>query len=365
MWPVSGPPVLWTKEVGSGFSGPVVAGGSLILFHRLGDQEVVERLEATTGKERWKTSYPTAYVDDYGKGNGPRATPLVAEGRIYTLGAEGSLHCLDLDSGKVLWKHSLLEEYQAPKNFFGVGTSPLLERDLLLINVGGPGAGIVAFARDTGKQVWKATEELASYSSPVAATIHGTRHVFFLTREGLVSVDPASGKVHFSKRWRARSFASVNAATPVVVDDHLFLSASYSTGAAWLRVKDDDCTEEWKGDNILSNHYDTSIYDKGLLYGLDGRQETGVRLRCVEAATGKVRWSRDRFGCTSLILAEGNLIGLTEDGDLVLVEATPEANREKARAQVLGKGCRAPLALANGLLYGRDEKKLACWNLKK
>jgi outer membrane protein assembly factor BamB len=364
-WPAKGPPVVWEREVGTGFSGPVVAGQALILFHRVGDQEVVECLDATTGKERWKTPYPTAYVDDYGKGNGPRSTPLIADQRVYTLGAEGRLHCLDLNSGKIVWKRSLLEEYQSPKNFFGVGTSPLVEGDLLVINVGGPEAGIVAFAKDTGKEVWKATDQLASYSSPVAATIQGTRHVFFLTREGLVSLDPAKGNVRFSKRWRARSVASVNAATPLVVDDHVFLSASYNTGAVWLRVKADGVTEEWKGDNILSNHYDTSIYAKGFLYGLDGRQETGVRLRCIEAATGKVRWTRDRFGCTSFILAEGNLIGLTENGDLVLLEATPEAYREKSRASVLGKPCRAPLALANGLLYGRNDQKLICWNLRK
>jgi outer membrane protein assembly factor BamB len=290
---------------------------------------------------------------------------LIAGKHIYTLGAEGRLHCLDLDSGKILWKHALPEEYQAPKIFFGVGTSPLVEGDLVLINVGGPEAGIVAFARDTGKEVWKATNHLASYSSPVAATIHGIRHVFFLTREGLVSLDPAKGTVRFTKPWRSRSYASVNAATPLVVDDHVFLSASYNTGAVWLQVKEDGVKEEWKGDNILSNHYDTSIYHKGFLYGLDGRQETGARLRCIEADTGKVRWTQERFGCASLILAEGNLIGLTENGDLVLIEATPEAYREKSRGTVLSKPCRAPLALANGLLYGRDDKKLICWKLRK
>jgi outer membrane protein assembly factor BamB len=337
----------------------------MILFHRVGAQEVVECLDARTGKERWKTSYASNYVDDYGKGNGPRSTPVIAGQRVFTLGAEGQLHCLDLGSGKVLWKRSLLEDYQVLKNFFGVGTSPLLEGDLLLINVGGPQAGIIALASDSGKEIWRATDQLASYSSPVAATIHGTRQVFFFTRDGLVALEPTKGMVLFSKRWRARSVASVNAATPLVVDDHVFLSASYNTGAVWLRVNEDGVTEEWKGDGILSNHYDTSIYSKGHLYGLDGRQETGVRLRCVEVATGKVRWSQDSFGCTSLLLAEGNLIGLIESGELVLFEATPEAYREKARATVLSKPCRAPIALANGLLYGRDDQKLMCWNLKK
>jgi outer membrane protein assembly factor BamB len=367
-WPRRGPPVLWEREVGPGYSGPVILGSALILFHRQDNGEVIECLDAATGKGRWKVVYPTAYVDDYGKGDGPRSTPVVAGNRVYTVGAEGRLHCLELDTGKILWKRSLLEDYPARKNFFGVGSSPLLEGDFLLVNVGAKGAGIVAFDKDMGKEVWKATDQQASYSSPIAATIHGTRHVFFFTREGLVSLDPRTGTVRFNKPWRSRFAASVNAATPVVADDLVFISGSYNTGAALLRLGGagaEGATEVWKSDEVLSNHYDTSIYHQGFLYGIDGRQEVGVQLRCVEMKTGKVRWTQERFGCASMILADGNLIVLNEDGDLVLVEATPAAYREKARASVLGKQCRARIALANGKLYARDERRLVCWNLKK
>ncbi len=364
-WPAKGPPVLWERAVGAGFSGPVVAGPRLILFHRVADKEVVECLEAATGKPRWKADYPTAYRDDYGKGDGPRSTPLVAGGRVFTLGAEGRLHCLDLDTGKVVWRRALHEDYQVPRNFFGVGTSPLLEGGLIVVNVGGQGAGIVALDQATGKEVWRATDQQASYASPVAATIAGTRHLFVFTREGLVSLDPRTGAVRFSKRWRSRSQASVNAATPLVVDDYLFLSASYNTGAVLLRVRADGADEVWKGDDILSNHYNTSVAYQGFLYGFDGRQEEGARLRCVELKTGKVRWTREPFGCGSMILAGGRLIILAENGDLVLVEATPEAYREQARAAVLTRPCRAPIALAEGRLFGRDERKLVCWDLRK
>jgi outer membrane protein assembly factor BamB len=364
-WPPQGPPVAWDKEVGPGYSGPVVAGKWLIAFHRLGKEEVVECLDAATGRGRWKTAYPTGYVDDFGKGDGPRSTPLVAGDRVFTLGAEGKLHCLELGTGKVVWKRSLLEDYPARKSFFGVGTSPLLEHDLLLINVGSKGAGIVALATDTGKEIWRATDDSASYSSSVAATINGTRHVFFLTREGLVSLDAQKGTVRFTKPWRSRIAASVNAATPVVVNDLLFLSACYGVGAAVLRVRPDGAEEVWKSDEVLSNHYDTSIADKGCLYGVDGRQEQRAQLRCVEMKTGKIRWTRERFGCASAVLAEGKLIVLNEDGDLVLIEATPEAYRERARAHVLTKPCRSPIALADGRLYARDEHKLVCWKLKE
>src|SRR5579884_897287 len=215
-WPKSGPPRLWPRSVGAGFSGPVVVGDRLILFHRLDDREVVECLNANTGKTIWTSSDATAYHDDFGFDEGPRSTPVVAKGRVYTLGAEGVLRCLTLDTGKQVWRRSLNTDYHVRKGFFGVATSPIVEGDLVLVNVGGKGAGIVALNKDTGREVWKATDDGASYSSPSAATINGVRHVFFFTRQGLVSVDPATGKVHFRKFWRSRMDASVNAATPVI-----------------------------------------------------------------------------------------------------------------------------------------------------
>jgi outer membrane protein assembly factor BamB len=363
-WPREGPPRVWRKEIGTGYSGPVVAGDWLILFHRLQDQEVVAALDAATGKERWSFRYTTAYHDDYGKGDGPRSTPLIAGDRVYTLGAEGHLHCLELKTGQKVWDRTLNTDYEVRKGFFGVATSPILEADHLIINVGGKAAGIVALDKDTGKEVWRATDHEASYSSPVAATVGGTRYVFFFTREGLAALDPRDGRVLQSKHWRSRSNTSVNAASPVVVDDQVFLSASYGTGAVLLKVSKDSLAEIWKGEE-LSNHYDTSVYHDGYLYGVDGRQESRARLRCLDWKTGKVQWSKEEFGCASILSVDGSLILLTEDGDLVAAEATPAAYKERSRAAVLNGPCRAPLALANGYLYGRDGGQLVCWNLKK
>jgi outer membrane protein assembly factor BamB len=364
-WPKEGPPEAWKRDVGAGFSGAVVAGEWLILFHRVDDKEVVEGLEATSGKPRWKYQYETKYRDAFGKGDGPRATPLIAGEVVYTLGAEGRLSCVNLKSGEKVWDHNLVGEYKPRKGFFGVGTSPILEGDRLLINVGANGAGIVAFNASDGKELWKATDQEASYSSPVAATIDGVRHVFFFTRDGLVSLDPKEGKERFSMKWRSRNNASVNAATPVLVEDRLFLSASYGTGAILLKVHKDKVDPVWKNDESLSNHYDTSIYHEGYLYGLDGRQEEGARLRCVDFKTGKVQWTKEGFGCASMIKADGRLIAMTEGGDLVLLEPSAKEYREKARASALGSPCRAPLALANGRLYARDAKTLICWDLRK
>ena len=365
-FPRSGPPQVWKKEVGEGFSGPVVAGERLILFHRVGNEEVVECLNAGSGKGIWKFAYPTNYQDQLGKGDGPRSTPVIAGKNVITLGAEGMLHCLDLEKGTKIWARNIVKDYDVPQSYFGVGTSPLVEGKLVLVNVGGKNAGIVAFALDSGKEMWKATGDGASYSSPVATTISSTRQAIFLTRQGVVILNPVTGREMFQKRWRSRDDASVNAATPLVIGDQAFFSASYKTGALLLHLKRDGADVVWSNDESMSNHYNTCVHQDGFLYGIDGRQELAPSLRCVELKTGKVQWEAKNFGCAHTILTEGKLIALTEKGDLVLATATPNAYREKARGRILEDGpCRAQIALANGLLYARDQKTLGCWKLQK
>jgi hypothetical protein len=364
-WPARGPALVWEKEVGAGYSGPIVIDGSLLLFHREAENEVVTCMEAATGKPRWSHMEPTAYTDDYGKGDGPRSTPCVSGKRVYALGAEGHLFCLDLDAGRKIWERFLLKDYQVPRSFFGVATSPVVEEERLLINVGGKDAGIVAFNKETGKELWKATSQGASYSSPVCATLAGTRLVLFFTRDGLAALHPATGQLAFTWPWRSRFQASVNAATPLIVGDQVFVSASYNTGALLLEVGKAGPKEIWKSDEVLSNHYSTSIVQDRTLYGFDGRQEEGARLRSVDWKSGKVHWTKEGFGCGSMILAAGKLIILTETGELVLIEGTDREYKEKGRAKVLTFPCRAQIALANGKLYGRDERKLCCWELKK
>jgi outer membrane protein assembly factor BamB len=365
-WPKEGPPLVWDREVGEGFSGPVVSGDRLILFHRVGNQEVVECLDAATGAPRWKQAYASAYEDQLGKGNGPRSTPVVSGQRVITVGAGGMLQCLDLSDGKKIWSRDINLEYRVRQSYFGVGSTPLVEENLVLVNVGGKDAGIVAFALDTGKEVWKATSDGASYASPIAATVQGARQAIFFTREGVVMLDPRTGDMRFRTRWRARYDASVNAATPLLIGDRLFVSASYETGALFLRLRKDGADVLWKDDDVMSNHYNTCVYHQGYLYGFDGRQEATPSFRCVALEKPRVHWNQPRFGCGSMVLADGNLIVLTERGELLSVAADPAAYREKARALVFhDTPCRAQIALANGRLYARDQKKLACWNLKK
>jgi outer membrane protein assembly factor BamB len=366
-WSKDGPPKLWSKVVGEGFSGPVVAGDRLILFHRIDNEEVVECLHAETGKAIWKQGYATSYEDQLGKGNGPRSTPVIQEGMVVTLGAAGMLTCFELATGKKQWTHDLAKEYRVAPSYFGVGTSPLIDKDRVLVNVGGKAGGIVAFALDGGKELWKATQHEASYSSPVLTTIDGAKRALFFTREGPVLLDPADGSVKFQQKWRARYAASVNAATPLIIGDLAFLSASYETGALLLKLRADGADEVWRAEEgVMSNHYNTCVYHDGHLYGIDGRQEAGPNLRCVDLKTKKVLWEKERFGCGTMVLAEAKLILLTERGELLLIDATPAGYRELARAMVLTDGpCRAQIGLANGRLYARDQKTLTCFDLKK
>lgn len=365
-WGKNGPPVKWEKEIGEGFSGPVVAEGKLVLFHRKGDKEIVQCYAADTGKELWQQSYGTEYMDALGKGNGPRSTPVIAGGRVYTLGAEGWLHCFELKGGKKVWGRNLLKEYNVPSSYFGIGTTPLVDGKRILVNVGDKKAGIVALDVDNGKEVWRATTDGASYASPVLAKLNGKNRAVFFTRYGVAVLNPESGDVVYHQKWRARYDASVNAATPLVIGDLLFFSTCYETGALLLKASGDKFQEVWSNDESMSNHYNTCIHANGYLYGIHGRQESVPTLRCVELKTGKVMWSREKFGCASMILTGGNIIALTEAGALVSFKAAPEKYQELARAQISNNPpCRAEIALANGLLYTRDQGRLICWNLKK
>src|SRR4029434_8425879 len=210
-WGPGGPKVVWRKQIGQGFAGPAVVGNRVILFHRVGNEEVLESLDAATGNSTWRYAYPTRYRDDFGFDEGPRAVPVVEDGVIYTFGAEGQLHAVDLAKGTRLWSEDTMKRFGVPKGFFGAAGSPLVEGGRVIANVGGDKEGIVAFEAKTGKVLWTATDDDASYSSGIAATISGHRLGVFLTRDSLVGLDPVSGMVQFQRRWRARLAASVNA----------------------------------------------------------------------------------------------------------------------------------------------------------
>lgn len=361
--PGTGPPLLWKRDIGAGFAGPAVVAGKLVLFHRVNNRETVEAMDAATGKTAWTFDYATSYRDDFGFDEGPRAIPVISGGRVFTHGADGWLHGLDFATGKKLWAVDTRRVFDAPKGYFGVATSPLVDGERVMVNVGGKTGGVVAFDVATGKTVWTSTSDEASYSAPVIAEIAGQHTAVFFTRTGLVALDPSNGNVRYQYRWRARMAASVNAAAPVVVKDQIFLSASYGTGAVLLQVANNAVTPLWSGDESMSNHYSTSVFKDGYLYGFEGRQEFGQRLRCIELATGKVMWDVEGFGAGSLLIAGEALVIMRESGELALAPASPKAFRFASRAQLLPGVVRAFPALAGGRYFVRNDRQLSAFDL--
>ncbi len=356
---------MWEKDVGDGLANVAVANRRVILFHRLGDEDVVEALDVQTGKAIWAFRYPTTYRDSFGFDPGPRASPVIASSQIYTFGAQGMLHCLRFTDGKKVWSFDTHAKFGVSKGFFGAAGTPLVDAGRLFLNVGGSGgAGLVALDKDSGRVLWTATDDEASYSSPVAADFGGKRHIVFFTRSGLQAADPATGEIRFHQRWRSRSRTSVNAATPIVVDDRIFLSSSYGTGAILLKVGGAELEKVWSSDDALSNHYSTSVYKDGYLYGFHGRQEYGQELRCVEWETGKVRWSEPGIRAGTVTLAGDRLLVLRENGELILAEASPAGFKSIARAKILDGVVRAYPALSGGRLYARNGRRLICVDLR-
>jgi outer membrane protein assembly factor BamB len=281
------------------------------------------------------------------------------------MSAEGHIHCLSTKNGQMVWNVDTREVYGAGKGFFGMACSPLVVHDLVLINIGGgDGAGIIALDKATGKLRWKATSDEASYSSPTIAHINGDEQALFLTRSGLVSLNLTNGFLNYQFPWRSPMGPSVNAATPLVINGMVFLSASYDTGAVLLRVKNRKPEVIWSGDDQLSNHYATSIHHDGYLYGFHGRQEQGPSLVCVQLMTGKRMWSQDRFGAGTLMVSGDKLLIMAESGELVLAQASPQKYQELNRAQVLGRGVRAYPACADGQFFARSKDMLVCLDLK-
>lgn len=399
---LKGATVRWQRPIEGGYAMPSVSRGRLFLFSRPGDVNRLDCLRAETGEPLWHFEYPTAYRDLYGYDGGPRCCPVVDDERVYVIGAEGMLHCLSVVDGSVLWKLDSIAEFGVVPNFFGVGSTPVVEGDLLIANVGGsppesreasPGrldrvrgadSGVVAFDTRTGKVRWRFGDELAGYASPTLATIAGRRWGFVFARGGLVGFDPATGTQEFHFPWRAKILESVNAANPVVVGDEVLVSECYGPGAVLVRAKPGGCDVVWQDDarqrrKILQCHWSTPIHHDGFVYGCSGRHTENAELRCVEWKTGRVAWSQPGLGRTSLLLVDGHLFCLTEGGDLLLVRAAPERYEEVGEIPLVGAppapGAEPPKLLtypawaapilAHGLLYVRGADRLVCIELAR
>lgn len=369
-WPVDFSP-RWRRPVGEGFSGPVAQGQRVIVFHRQGDNEIVECLELASGKPHWKKSYPTPYRDSFGFEEGPRATPSIASNRVYTFGAAGTLSAFDLKTGELAWRIETHEVYKPRSSFFGAASSPLVVGDRLYLSVGGTkedangrGSGIVAFDANSGQEVWTQSKSEAGYSSPVLAKMGDEQRLVFFTREGLEILDPKTGAAIYSKRWRARIAASVNAACPLVASDTVLVTSSYRTGALAVRRVGKSFEELWSGDTSLSAHYTSPVVDGAHAYGLHGRQEYGPELRCIELASGKVLWKLKGRKAGTLLKSGKRILYLDDGGLLQTFQASPEKFQPGPSLRVLTGTTRPHPALASGHFLARDTQELVCFDLR-
>src|SRR4029079_15743280 len=292
-WPPKGPSVVWQKTVGTGYSAPAISDGKLFHFSRTKDSAQLKCFNAETGAEQWTCEYPTNFVDMLGYNNGPRATPVVDEPNVYTFGPEGVLQCVRISDGHLEWRIDTTKQFNVVKNFFGVGSTPLIWNDLLLVNVGGrppggatdvysadgkvdpSGTAVVAFDKKTGAIRWQTGNDLASYSSPVASKIAGRDVIFMFARNNLLAIDPVKGQTIAEFPWRARKLESVNASTPVVVGDEVFISEPYEVGSAVMRFDGTKFADVWNDRNRRRNqamalHWNTAIEHEGYLYGSSG-----------------------------------------------------------------------------------------------
>lgn len=379
-WPKGGPTRVWKAPTPAGFSSFVVAGGRA--FTQVARQvegvnrEVCLALNADTGAELWATPVGmTRYGNDGGNsgtndnkgGDGPRSTPSIDGDRVYVLSSDLVLFALEAGSGKAVWARDLTKDHKAPNITWKNAASPLVHGDLIYICAGGPGEALLAINKRDGQTAWKGEDDKMTHATPVAATILGVPQVIFFTQKGLVSVVPGTGKV----LWRyAFDYRVSTAASPVVGGDIVYCAAGYGVGSAAVKISKSgdkfEATEIWRkrGDKPVANHWSTPVYHNGYLYGMFSFKEYGSGpLKCVELATGAVVWEKEGFGAGNVIKVDNHILALGDAGQLALVEASPKAYTEVARAEVLDGKCWSTPVFSDGRVYARSTKEGVCLDL--
>ena len=391
-WSANKLPLLWSRDLGEGYAPGVVAKGKYFHFDRIEDEARLICLEARTGEELWEFKYSCTYRDMYGYDGGSRASPTVDGDRVYVYGPSGMLYSINVADGEEVWTVDTAKRFGVHQNFFGVGSPPVIFKDKVLVVVGGspedneikPGqldqalpnsTAIVAFDKATGEQIYALGDDLASYSAIRLTHLDEKDWAFAWCRNNLIAFDPNNGEIQFTFPWKARPFESVNASTPVVVGNQVFLSECYGKGSVLLEFGDkipDKHNVIWKDEGreqALRTHWNTPILFDGHLFASSGRNLNEATLRCVELATGEVKWSRPGLGRCNLTLVDDHLIVVGEQGGMILVRPNVEkfdlvtVYKSEDETFQWKNPCWAAPVIANRLIYVRSKDQVACFEL--
>ena len=362
---------MWKQPVGGGYASFVVADGHAFTIEQRRDQEVVAAYDTETGRELWTNGWNASFEESMG-GDGPRATPTYHDGRVYALGAEGELRVLDAAKGTLVWRRNILSDNGANNLSWGMSAAPLIIDDKVVVMPGGTrGSCVVAYNRATGDPIWKSLDDEASYTSPMLVTIGGVRQILAVTATRVVGLVPETGALLWEYPWS--TFNGINVAQPIVFThngrDRIFMSASYGHGAAVFELTQSSALSGGRGHRFVAttvwenermkNKFTSSVLHNGHIYGLDESI-----LASINAETGELNWKGGRYGYGQLVLAGNHLVVLTEDGDVVLVNATPARHEEIARFPAIeGKTWNHPV-ITDGKLLVRNIQEMAAFDIR-
>ena len=377
-WPSGGVKAVWKEPTRLGFASFAVAKGrafTIVMEEVDGvDREVCLALDGDTGKKLWSQVLNIAKYDGGGNsgarnnkgGDGPRTTPSSDGDRVYILDGRLTLHCLDAKNGGNLWAVNLVRKHKAKSIRWQNAAAPIIDGDFVFVCGGGEDQSLLAINKLSGDTVWSTESDQMTHATPIIAEIHGERQVIFFTQKGLVSCNTKSGDV----LWRAaHPFKISSAASPIVEGDIVYCSAGYGVGAAAYRVSKNggeySTKQIWRKPNKLMNHWSTPVCIDGHLYGMFQFKECGDGpLKCVELATGEIKWSKSGFGPGGVILVDGKLIATSDAGEVVISKATPKAYSEIGRFKAIDGKCWTHAAYSNGQIYVRSTKEGARFDLR-
>ena len=359
-WPAGGLTPVWKQPVGGGYASFTAANGVAFTIEQRRGNEVVAAYDLRTGRERWTHSWKARFEETLG-GPGPRATPVWDDGRVYALGAEGELRCLESATGKLIWNKNILADNGAANLRWGMSASPLVLDGKVIVTPGGRhGNSVVAYDKLTGHRVWGSQDDKAAYASPTAATVGGRRQLLVMTAKRAMGLTVDDGSLLWEYPWVTEQ--DINAAQPIAVAaNRVYLSSGYGHGATVLELSAQGNGFETRvvwANTRMKNKFNSAALYQGYIYGLD----EGI-LACVDVETGELKWKGGRYGYGQLLLSSGHLVVLTEEGDVVLVRAAPEKLQEVARfSAIQGKTWNIP-AISDGLLLVRNQVEMAAFRI--